>query len=114
MSATRVCRDSEQPVQPSCLLVRVAGQATPAPASTVQQPERFPLTVEPDTIEFPPDQRAVKLTINNKTRVDYEVTTNVTRGAGNGVGRSLCNGNYFLEVNYTINYRGFVRFVSFL
>ena len=60
-------------MQPSCLLVRVAGQAIAAAAAAAAEPERFPLTVEPDTIEFPPDQRAIKLTINNKTRVDYEV-----------------------------------------
>ena len=59
-------------VQPSCLPVRVAGQAAP-PA--VAEPEPFPLLVEPDTLQFAADQpRVAKLKINNKTRLDYEVT----------------------------------------
>ncbi|XP_037073476.1 uncharacterized protein LOC119094524 [Pollicipes pollicipes] len=66
--------DREQSVMPSCLLVRVAGQGAPAPPET----HRFPLTVQPDTIEFPADQRAVKLTINNKSRLDYAFELHVS------------------------------------
>ncbi|XP_043246167.1 uncharacterized protein LOC122393828, partial [Amphibalanus amphitrite] len=68
--------DSNQAVQPSCLLVRVAGQAiSPAAAA---EPEKFPLSVEPDTIEFPPNERAVKLAISNRTRLDYELDLHVS------------------------------------
>ncbi|KAF0290408.1 Centrosomal protein [Amphibalanus amphitrite] len=68
--------DSNQAVQPSCLLVRVAGQAiSPAAAA---EPDKFPLSVEPDTIEFPPNERAVKLAISNRTRVDYELDLHVS------------------------------------
>ena len=63
--------EGKELVQPCCLPVRLAGQAAP-PAVT--EPEPFPLLVEPDTIQFPAEQpRVVKLKINNKTRLDYEV-----------------------------------------